>query len=61
MAEMDPHYQPKAAEPKKACRNCKHFEINSGNEEIGNCFGHEVAAEGMIFFASSRIYFGIGS
>jgi len=46
MAEMDPHYQPTAPDSEKACKNCKHFEVDSGDENIGNCFGHEVVAKG---------------
>lgn len=54
MAEMDPHYQPKSPDPEKACNNCKNFEPNEGAEGVGNCFGHEVSAEGTCDFFETK-------
>lgn len=46
MTEVDPKYQPIAPDPAKSCKNCKHFEAEAEEFEVGKCFGNEVSAKG---------------
>lgn len=50
MADIEPNYQPQSPDPERACKNCKNFTPKEGDEGKGDCFGHEVGAEGTCDF-----------
>lgn len=48
---MEIKYTPEGEEGKQ-CKDCEHFKPTEGNK--GNCFGHEVAAEGGCNFFKNK-------